>query len=207
MSAPTLFRTAAFTLATALLVSACAPPPQQQQTNAPQATAIDQSWPRADEPMVRVEVTKLQRHLTALGYSTRGFDGVVGVSTREAIRDYQTDKKVRADGVVSRRLTTSLQEDATRLGVTIDEPRTTTPRRTVRRPTPTRTQTTRRTTTTQPTAPTRTETVVTPTPTPTPTPAVTPEPTPVNTPAPVIRRNDPFDDDNDSDSGDGGGWG
>ncbi|MFC7373475.1 L,D-transpeptidase family protein [Fictibacillus iocasae] len=45
-------------------------------------------------------VKTLQRRLTELGYSTKGIDGVFGVNTETAVKNFQRAKKLQVDGVV-----------------------------------------------------------------------------------------------------------
>ncbi|MFQ5566459.1 MAG: lytic murein transglycosylase [Paracoccaceae bacterium] len=58
-------------------------------------------WPRGDRPLSRDETEELQRRLTALGYPTKGIDGIIGPHTRSAIRSFQADKEMVPDGYVS----------------------------------------------------------------------------------------------------------
>ena len=48
-------------------------------------------------------VVEVQRRLAASGYYRGPIDGVIGTSTRRAIRAYQRSHGLRADGVLSRR--------------------------------------------------------------------------------------------------------
>lgn len=47
---------------------------------------------------MRDEAKALQRHLQALGYDVNGIDGVIGSGTRAAIRAFQLDNGMIADG-------------------------------------------------------------------------------------------------------------
>jgi membrane-bound lytic murein transglycosylase B len=46
----------------------------------------------------RNDIMEIQRILRRLGYETGGVDGLVGESTREAIRSFQQQASLRADG-------------------------------------------------------------------------------------------------------------
>lgn len=46
------------------------------------------------------EVQELQRKLTSLGYSTNGVDGIFGLNTENAVRQYQRAHKLTVDGIV-----------------------------------------------------------------------------------------------------------
>lgn len=46
------------------------------------------------------EVTALQKKLTALGYDTKGTDGIFGLNTEKALKKFQADKILPVDGVV-----------------------------------------------------------------------------------------------------------
>src|SRR4051812_16393667 len=45
-------------------------------------------------------VTELQRKLTSLGYSTKGIDGIFGVNTEYAVRQFQKARHLQVDGIV-----------------------------------------------------------------------------------------------------------
>ncbi|WP_160724751.1 C39 family peptidase [Bacillus sp. USDA818B3_A] len=45
-------------------------------------------------------VTELQRKLTSLGYNTKGIDGIFGVNTENAVRQFQKARHIQVDGIV-----------------------------------------------------------------------------------------------------------
>ncbi|MBT2659394.1 C39 family peptidase [Bacillus sp. ISL-18] len=45
-------------------------------------------------------VTELQRKLTSLGYNTKGIDGIFGVNTENAVRQFQKARHLQVDGIV-----------------------------------------------------------------------------------------------------------
>ncbi|MGE8077622.1 L,D-transpeptidase family protein [Peribacillus loiseleuriae] len=47
-----------------------------------------------------VEVSELQKQLTSLGFSTNGSDGVFGPATEKAVKEFQKNRKLKADGIV-----------------------------------------------------------------------------------------------------------
>ena len=53
--------------------------------------------PRDERRLSRAEVMRLQQHLTQLGFDAGTPDGMVGMQTRKAIRDYQRDRGLTAD--------------------------------------------------------------------------------------------------------------
>ncbi len=65
---------------------------------------VVQAWPRGDRPLSRSETQELQTLLTALGYDTKGVDGIVGPNSRTAIRSFQRAKGLVPDGYVSQAL-------------------------------------------------------------------------------------------------------
>lgn len=63
-----------------------------------------QDWPRGDEPVGRTDLIAMQKKLTALGYDTKGADGVIGPNTRRAIRGWQSANGLTADGYIEQTL-------------------------------------------------------------------------------------------------------
>jgi len=66
--------------------------------------AIRTDWPRNDEPLSFTDKESMQRRLTQLGYDTGGVDGQIGPNTRKAIRAWQADNGLPADGYVEQSL-------------------------------------------------------------------------------------------------------
>lgn len=60
--------------------------------------SIQGSWPENNRPLNYTQARELQQGLTDLGYSTGGVDGIVGPATRSALRRFQTDQGMPADG-------------------------------------------------------------------------------------------------------------
>jgi len=61
-----------------------------------------EGWPEDDPPITRSQARDLQEALTALGYNTQGVDGIVGANTRAALRRFQADAGLIADGYAGR---------------------------------------------------------------------------------------------------------
>ena len=59
------------------------------------------AWPRGDKMLSRTEKQELQERLTALGYDTRGVDGIIGPNSRSAVRAFQQARGMVPDGYVS----------------------------------------------------------------------------------------------------------
>jgi len=59
---------------------------------------IDANWPVADRPLSRSERVALQQGLAARGYQPGNPDGIIGASTRQAIRAFQQSLGLPADG-------------------------------------------------------------------------------------------------------------
>ncbi|WP_020394338.1 lytic murein transglycosylase [Thiolinea disciformis] len=55
-------------------------------------------WPRFERDLSRYEKAELQELLSAVGYSTDGIDGKIGVNTRAALRRWQADVGLPSDG-------------------------------------------------------------------------------------------------------------
>ena len=66
--------------------------------------SIRQSWPVDNPPISHSETRALQEALTALGYDTRGVDGMAGPNTRAAIRAFQEDHGMAPDGYAGRQV-------------------------------------------------------------------------------------------------------
>jgi len=62
---------------------------------------IEASWPLDARPLQPSELKTLQSHLTKAGYDTGGIDGILGQTTRAAIRRFQIDKGFVPDGYAS----------------------------------------------------------------------------------------------------------
>ncbi len=67
-------------------------------------SAIRTPWPKDDKPLSLEDKKRLQARLTELGYSTGGVDGQIGPNSRKAIRAWQRDNGVVADGYVEQTL-------------------------------------------------------------------------------------------------------
>ncbi len=62
------------------------------------AAPFTRDWPNADRPLLPDEIAELQRRLRRAGYDTGDVDGVLGRQTIAAVRDYQKDRGLAADG-------------------------------------------------------------------------------------------------------------
>ncbi len=71
------------------------------------------AWP-GDAGLTRDQRFGAQRALQALGYDPGGIDGVIGAGTRRALKAWQQDKGVRADGYLSPYLADTLIAAASR---------------------------------------------------------------------------------------------
>ncbi|PSJ46914.1 lytic murein transglycosylase [Zobellella taiwanensis] len=67
------------------------------------------AWPRHERTLSRAEKQELQQRLTALGFDTRGADGVIGPNTMSAIRAFQQSAGLVADGYASESLLKQLR--------------------------------------------------------------------------------------------------
>jgi len=74
--------------------------------------AIAGAWPRHEQPLSRTDRKQVQTLLSDLGYSTGGVDGIIGAQTRSAVRLYQRDKGLPADGFVTKGLLALLMDDS-----------------------------------------------------------------------------------------------
>ncbi len=62
------------------------------------AAPFKSDWPQADRPLLPDEIAELQRRLRRAGYDTGDIDGVLGRQTIAAVRNYQRDRGLAADG-------------------------------------------------------------------------------------------------------------
>jgi membrane-bound lytic murein transglycosylase B len=62
------------------------------------APAWQATWPTQDKLLSTTNKAELQELLTAAGYSTDGIDGRLGPNTRAALRRWQMDNGLPADG-------------------------------------------------------------------------------------------------------------
>ena len=74
------------------------------------STALAQDWPRGDRPLTRTERFALQQALSDKGYEPGPVDGIVGAGTRAALRAWQADQGLPADGYASAAVLERLQE-------------------------------------------------------------------------------------------------
>ena len=63
--------------------------------------AVAAAWPRSDRPLSFAERKNLQEALTARGYNPGPVDGIIGAGTRAALRNWQRDNDLPADGYAS----------------------------------------------------------------------------------------------------------
>jgi membrane-bound lytic murein transglycosylase B len=61
-------------------------------------SAPDLKWPEHEKPLMRSEISELQRLLTVKGCNTQGTDGIVGPNTEKAIRKFQKQNNLIQDG-------------------------------------------------------------------------------------------------------------
>ena len=62
------------------------------------AAPFARDWPQADRPILPEEIAELQRRLRKAGYDTGDIDGVLGRQTIAAVRNFQKDRGLAADG-------------------------------------------------------------------------------------------------------------
>ena len=70
------------------------------------------SWPDGIRPVAEPQRKELQRLLAGKGYDIGEIDGIIGPKTRAAVRDYQREKRRRADGFPRPELLEILRADA-----------------------------------------------------------------------------------------------
>ncbi|TVP88971.1 MAG: lytic murein transglycosylase [Pseudomonadaceae bacterium] len=59
---------------------------------------IQASWPTQDQPLTREQRLELQQILTDTGFEPGGVDGILGANTRAAVRRFQQQQAMAADG-------------------------------------------------------------------------------------------------------------
>jgi peptidoglycan hydrolase-like protein with peptidoglycan-binding domain len=75
------------------------------------AAPFAQAFPGSERAPTLSEVQEIQKRLTALGFSTNGTDGRVGLQTMKAVRDYQRKVGMEpADGYAGVRLLARLRQ-------------------------------------------------------------------------------------------------
>ncbi len=75
------------------------------------AGALKVPWP-VEQPLSRAEREGAQRALAALGHDAGEIDGVIGLKTRAALRAWQAERKLPADGHLTPALAAQLQAEA-----------------------------------------------------------------------------------------------
>lgn len=73
---------------------------------------VQAAWPRSDLPLARSERIELQELLERLGYQPGSADSIIGANTRRAIRAFQRDQQLPADGYASQPLLLQLRAAA-----------------------------------------------------------------------------------------------
>ncbi|MCI5043355.1 MAG: lytic murein transglycosylase [Aquisalinus sp.] len=72
------------------------------------AKPLVQSWPREDRPLSLSERKSLQEALSQRGYNPGPVDGIIGAGTKAALRKWQHDQGMPADGYASSTVLTKL---------------------------------------------------------------------------------------------------
>jgi membrane-bound lytic murein transglycosylase B len=73
------------------------------------AKPLSKPWPRSDRALSLTERKALQQALTNKGYNPGGIDGIIGAGTRKALRQWQKDNNLPADGYASAAVLAKLQ--------------------------------------------------------------------------------------------------
>lgn len=76
-----------------------------------------QRWPKDDTPLSRTERLEIQQLLNVLGLASGTADGIIGVNTRKAIRSFQLQSDLPADGHASALLLKRLREATAEQGL------------------------------------------------------------------------------------------
>ncbi len=75
---------------------------------------ISARWPYHERPLSRAERIELQERLNRLGYDLGEPDGIIGANSRQAIRAFQVDHGLAADGFASSSLLKRLRRETGR---------------------------------------------------------------------------------------------
>jgi lytic murein transglycosylase len=78
-------------------------------------SGVVRPWP-AETPLSLVDRMTTQRALAALGFDPGTPDGVIGMGTRKALRDWQKARGLTADGYLSGEMVRRLRDEAARAG-------------------------------------------------------------------------------------------
>lgn len=71
---------------------------------------VQAPWPRGDKALSRTQKIEMQERLTALGYDTKGVDGIIGPDSRDAIRAFQRSRGMTPDGYENAALLEALRQ-------------------------------------------------------------------------------------------------
>lgn len=66
-------------------------------------------WPRTQDALTPDQISEAQVRLTAIGYATYGVDGMIGPRTTDAVRRFQHDRNMVADGYLTLALLEALR--------------------------------------------------------------------------------------------------
>ncbi|MES1201530.1 MAG: lytic murein transglycosylase [Pseudomonadota bacterium] len=80
---------------------------------------LQKAWPTGDASLNRDQTLELQILLNSLGYNAGAADGLFGSGTRRAVRAFQSDQHLRADGYPTPTLLVAVRS---RAGVSADPP-------------------------------------------------------------------------------------
>ena len=72
-------------------------------------SGVETAWPRHERALSRQENMEIQQRLKDAGYLITSIDGIVGPETRAAVRSFQADQGVIADGFVTHSLLEQLR--------------------------------------------------------------------------------------------------
>jgi membrane-bound lytic murein transglycosylase B len=70
---------------------------------------VQRAWPRNEPTLDASQRREVQDRLAALGYYSGRIDGMFGTMTREAVRSFQLNRGLTADGYVNMALLATLR--------------------------------------------------------------------------------------------------